>query len=86
MFIDDFYYGNIDAQKTKLYKSQKFRKKSFVLSETERKLLENLDRDNLVLFEQYVDAWSYVNSETSKESFKNGFKLGAKCTFDVFDD
>ena len=86
MFIDDLYFGNINAHKTKLNKSQKFRKKSFVLSETERKLLENLDRDNLVLFEQYVDAWSYVNSETSKESFKNGFRLGAKCTFDVFDD
>lgn len=57
-----------------------------ILSESEKALLENLDRDNLVLFERYIDAWSYVNSETTRDSFKIGFKLGAKCTFDVFAD
>ena len=86
IFIDDFYYGNIDPQKSELNNSEMFRKKMEVLAETEKELLENLKSKELDCFEKYSEAWSFVNSETNKDSFKTGFKLGAKLVFDVFAD
>ena len=86
IFINDLYFGNVDAQKSKLNSSKMFRKKMEILSETEKELLENLDRENLALFEKYVDAWAFINSESNRDSFRNGFRLGAKCGFDVFAD
>lgn len=57
-----------------------------ILSESEKELLDSLKGDELSLFESYLDAWSYVNSETNRDSFRNGFKNGAKFVIDVFAD
>lgn len=56
------------------------------LSDTEKRLFERLKGEEYELFEAFSDAWSYVNSETNKESFKIGFRLGAQCVIDVFED
>lgn len=63
-----------------------FRKKMEILAENEKLLFEKLDRESLGIFEQYVEAWAYVNSESNLDAFKNGFKLGTKLVFDIFDD
>ena len=86
IFIDEFYYGNIDAQKSNLMKEKLFKKTMDLLAESEKELLEKLKGDELSLFQSFSDAWSYVNSETNKESFKIGFRLGAQCVIDVFED
>lgn len=86
MFIDDFYYGNIEPQNSKLNQNRLFRKKMNALSESEKELFELLKEDELSLFESYTDAWSYVNGETNRDSFRNGFKIGAKFIIDIFSD
>lgn len=86
VFIDDFYYGNIDPQNSKLNQNKLFRKKMNALSESEKELLESLKNNELSLFEHYAEAWSYINSETNRDSFKSGFKIGAKFIIDVFAD
>lgn len=86
IFIDDFYYGNIEPQNSKLNQNKLFKKKMNVLSESEKELFESLKDDELSLFEHYAEAWSYVNSETARDSFKNGFKIGAKLIIDIFSD
>lgn len=86
IFIDDFYYGNIEPQNSKVNQNKLFRKKMNILSESEKELFELLKEDELSLFESYTDAWSYVNSETNRDSFRNGFKNGAKFIIDVFTD
>ncbi len=86
IFIDDFYYGNIDAQKSDLNKSVLFKKKMNILAESEKELFDSLKDNELSLFESYSGAWSYVNSETNRDSFKNGFKMGAKFIIDIFAD
>ena len=86
IFIDDFYYGNIDAQSSELTDSKLFRKKMETLAEREKELLDNLKGKELDCFEKYSEAWLYINSETNRDSFKTGFKLGTKLVFDVFAD
>ena len=86
IFIEEFYYGNIDAQKSNLMKEKLFKKTMDLLAESEKELLEKLKGHELSLFQSFSDAWSYVNSETNKESFKIGFRLGAQCVIDVFED
>ncbi|MEE1012441.1 MAG: hypothetical protein U0L11_10480 [Acutalibacteraceae bacterium] len=86
MFIDEFYYGNIDAQTTKLAQSNVYKKKLELLAETEKILSNNLNGEDKELFEQYADAWAYLNFQSVRDSFKNGFRLGAQCIIDVFAD
>ncbi len=86
IFIDDFYYGNIEPQNSKLNQSKFFKKKMSILSESEKELLDSLKENELSLLESYMDAWSYVNSETNRDSFRNGFKNGANFIIDVFAD
>ncbi len=86
IFIDDFYYGNIEPQNSKLNQNKLFRKKMNTLSESEKELFESLKEDELSLFESYTDAWSYINSETNRDSFRNGFKIGARFIIDIFAD
>lgn len=80
------YYGNIDAQQTQLTESKQFRKKMEILSVTEKELLQNLKCDDLARFEEYIESLAFVNSESVRDSFKTGFKLGAKLIFDIFAD
>ena len=55
-----------------------------ILAESEKFLLENLGREELATFERFSDAWSFVNNESTRDAFCNGFKLGVKCATDVF--
>lgn len=80
------YYGNIDAQKSDIMKEKLFKKTMDLLAESEKELLEVLKDNELSLFQSFSDAWSYVNAETNRDSFKTGFRLGIKCMIDVFDD
>ena len=51
IFIDDFYYGNIEPQRSGLTGSKLFRKKMEVLAETEKELLDNLKGKELDCFD-----------------------------------
>lgn len=53
---------------------------------TEKELLQNLKCDDLARFEKYIESLAFVNSESVRDSFKTGFKLGAKLIFDIFAD
>ncbi len=86
VFIDDFYYGNIEPQSSNLNQNKHFKKKMNVLSESEKELFDLLKEDEQSLFGSYTDAWSYVNAETNRDSFRNGFRIGAKLIIDVFTD
>ena len=63
-----------------------YKKMMQTLSESEKELTEKLKSDELSQFQSFPDAWSYINSETNRESFKTGFKFGIKCMIDVFNN
>ena len=48
--------------------------------------MNNLNGEDRELFDQYADAWAYLNAQSVRDSFKNGFRLGAQCIIDVFAD
>ena len=86
IFIDEFYYGNIDPQESEVMKNKEFKRRMQQLCDTENKLRNNLTGELNKTFEKYCECWSFINSECNRDAFKSGFKLGAKCVFDIFAD
>lgn len=67
-------------------KNKEFKRRMQQLCDTENKLRNNLKGDSRKTFEKYCECWGYVNGESNRDAFVSGFRLGAKCIFDVFDD
>ena len=86
IFIEEFYYGNIDPQETEIMNNKEFKRRMQQLCDTENKLRNNLTGDLRKTFEKHCECWSFINSECNRDAFKNGFKLGSKCVFDIFAD
>ena len=85
-FIEELFYGNIKPQNTVSKESKTYKREMRVLSENEDLLLERLSTEDKKLFLDYVDAWGIVNAEVVLESFKNGFRLGARFAYDTFEN
>ena len=83
-FIEELYYGNIEPQNMKKKESKSYSREMKILSENEDILLEKLPEEDKKLFLEYVDAWGIVDGESVVDGFINGFRLGARFTYDTF--
>lgn len=83
-FIEDLYYGNIEAQELSLELGGTLKKKLKTLAKSEEELTEKLSAEEKKLFEKYSNSCNEFMSICTADSFISGFRLGAKFTHDVF--
>ncbi len=82
--IEELFYGNIDPQACSIKNNSTVLEQLEILSTNEEILTGTLDKENVVTFIHYVDAWGIVNSESNLDSFITGFRLGARFIYDTF--
>jgi hypothetical protein len=84
-FIEDLYYGNIEAQN---YSSSELgselKNKLNGLTELEKQISDKLTGDEKALFLKYMDKYIEFTSRSLSDTFVSGFRLGAKCAHDIF--
>ena len=83
-FIEDLYYGNIEAQELSSELGGTLKKKLNTLAKSEEELREKLSAEEKKLFEKYTNSCKEFLSMCTADSFISGFRLGAKFTHDVF--
>lgn len=83
-FIEDLYYGNIEAQELSSELGSTLKKKLNTLAKSEEELREKLSAEEKKLFEKYTNSCNEFLSMCTADSFISGFRLGAKFTHDVF--
>ena len=83
-FIEDFYYGNIEAQELSSELGGTLKKKLNTLAKSEEELREKLSAEEKKIFEKYTNSCNEFLSICTADSFISGFRLGAKFTHDVF--
>lgn len=66
-FIEEFYYGNIDPQARSTKQNKAVQKQMEVLMLNEDFLTESLSGENKKKFLDFVNAWSVVNGEYSRQ-------------------
>ena len=54
------------------------------MCELEKYLNESLKGKYLKAFKKYSECWNFINAETNKNFFINGFRLGAECMHEIF--
>ena len=83
-FIEDFYYGNIEPQKSCSELKTELKRKLSILSQTEEQLTSKLTEEDKELFVKYASQSSEFLCISNADSFISGFRLGAKFTYDTF--
>ena len=84
IFIEEFYYGNIEPQARSTKQNKAVQKQMEILMTNENFLTTVLSDENKKRFLDYVNAWGIVNGESNLDSFIMGFRLGAKLMLDTF--
>lgn len=82
-FIKDFYYGNLEPQKSNLKQNADFQRDFNRMCEIESMLRNSLADEQKELFKEYADLWGLILGDTAYDSFESGFKLGARFVADV---
>ncbi len=83
-FIEDFYYGNIEPQKSSPELSGKLSKNLNALTEKEEQITAKLIAEDKELFLDYTNIYNEFLSLSNSDSFISGFMLGAEFIYDTF--
>ncbi len=83
-FIEDLYYGNVDAQAYNPEFGAELKKKLNDLTDLEKQISDKLTGNEKVLFLKYTDKYIEFTSRSLTDAFVSGFRLGAKFTHDTF--
>ena len=83
-FIEDFYYGNLEPQKSNLKQNADFQRDFNRMCEIESMLRNSLADEQKELFKEYADLWGSILGDTAYDSFESGFKYGARFAAEVF--
>ena len=86
MFIEEFYYGNIEPQEITTELRAEVRNKLAALAKTEGVLAASLTDAESELFDKYLKQSGEFFCVSNADSFIAGFKLGAKFTYNTFVD
>ena len=84
IFIEEFYYGNLDPQARSTRENKTVQKQMEVLMLNADFLTEKLSGESKKKFLEFANAWGVVNGESNLDSFIMGFRLGAKFAYDTF--
>lgn len=85
-FIESLFFGNIEAQQQSITKNRELKKVWDELVACEEELSHKLSGSEKEMFEKYVDCYAKASLLNEKDSFVNGFRIGAKLTLDTFSD
>ena len=85
-FIEELFYGNHEPQEMRTHMTKILREKLKVLCEKEECLKVTLNDESKKLFNDYSEAYNEFSSLSCAENFVNGFRHGAKFTYDTFID
>ena len=85
-FIEELFYGNLEPQAMRTYMTKKLQRKLSVLCEKEERLKATLSDESKKLLNEYSEAYNEFSSLSCAENFLNGFRHGAKFTYDTFVD
>lgn len=83
-FIEDLYYGNIDAQAYNPEFAAELKRKLNELSELEKQIPGKLSGEEKTMFLNYTDKYIEFTARSITDAFVSGFRLGAKFTHDTF--
>lgn len=83
-FIEEFYYGNIDAQAYNSEFGTELKKKLNDLTELEKQIAGLLSGKEKELFLNYTDRYIEFTSSSLVDAFTSGFRLGSEFTLDTF--
>lgn len=83
-FIEEFYYGNIDAQAYNPEFGTELKKKLNDLTELEKQIAGLLSGKEKELFLNYTDRYIEFTSSSLVDAFTSGFRLGGNFCFDTF--
>lgn len=83
-FIEELFYGNIDPQARGYTKDSNIRKVSDKINVIEEQLTNTLNKEEITLFLDFVNAHCELSAESSLDSFIVGFRLGARFVYDTF--
>lgn len=83
-FIEEFYYGNIEAQECSTNLTVKVKRSLSELADKEEQLTLLLADKEKKLFTDYVATYIKFSSTCNADSFIVGFRLGARFTYDTF--
>ncbi len=84
IFIEELFYDNISVQGISLSGNKEYVKQIANLCEIEKYLKECLKGKYLKAFLKFNETWNFINSETNKMYFIEGFKMGSQCTYESF--
>ena len=84
-FIEDLFYGNIEAQN---YSSpelgSELKNKMNDLTELEKQISDKLSGEEKTMFLKYTDRYIEFTSSSLVDAFTSGFRLGSEFTLDTF--
>jgi len=85
-FIKELYYGNVHPGETGFFSGTQYAKTLQLMCDKEQKLTQDLNEEQLKLFNEVMDAWNKINDVTGEENFRIGFISGVHMMWDVFDE
>ena len=87
-FLDELYYGNINPNENRNRRPLPYEKAVRTFSDIENKLAKELNRENLKLFNELINASDEISATSGVENFKIGFRLGVlmMCDSLLFDN
>lgn len=83
-FIREFYYGNLEPQECSSEFNLELKKKLNEICQLENQFTENLTEEERLLFSEYTNKYLELMSSSITDGFINGFRFGAKFTYDTF--
>lgn len=83
-FIEELYFGNIEAQARGYSNDSRILKTSNSINELEEKLTERLQEEDKDLFLDFCNAYGELMGDSDVDSFVAGFRLGARFALDTF--
>lgn len=84
--LEEFWYGNLNPIERPFHRQRKFDKVFRLLKTNEEKLLETLNEAEKEIFEKYKACEDEIVQLTECETFKKGFKLGARFVMECFEN
>ena len=82
-FIEQLFYGNIDAQAYSPEFGAELKKKLNDLTELEKQISDKLLGEEKTMFLNYTDKYIEFTARSLADAFVSGFRLGAKFTQDT---
>jgi hypothetical protein len=84
--LEELYFGNINPNSKQFIRGSDFDRAMQMLATNEEKLTKQLNGEEKLLFCEFSNAQSEINSITAIENFIDGFRLGAKIMMEIMGD